>query len=103
MNKFLQELINGGSEELYNCVGVKFPDILEGKVGECFRACSSTTRDLSNVSRSLMRDLQGFDKRNLVVFVTPNLRMYMCSIGRYLTENQKKMFSLFRQNEDKLQ
>jgi hypothetical protein len=32
MNKFLQELINGGSEEFSNCVGEKFPEILEGKL-----------------------------------------------------------------------
>jgi hypothetical protein len=32
MNKFLQELINGGSEGLYNCVGVYFPKILEGSL-----------------------------------------------------------------------
>jgi hypothetical protein len=68
---------------------VYFPEILEGKVGECFRAHYSSKRDLSNVSRSLMKDLQqcDYDKENLVVFVTLNLRMYMGSIGRYLTKH----------------
>jgi hypothetical protein len=58
MNKFLQELINGGSEELYNCVGENFPEILQVKVGECFRAHPSIKRDLP---RSLMRDLPDCD------------------------------------------
>jgi hypothetical protein len=38
MDRFLQQLVDGGSEELYNCVGHKFPELLEGKVGKCFRA-----------------------------------------------------------------
>jgi hypothetical protein len=62
MNKFLQEIINGGTEELYNCVGEKFPEILEGKVEECFMARLSTNQDLSNVSRSILRSIQECDK-----------------------------------------
>jgi hypothetical protein len=61
MNKFLLELINGGSENVFNCVGETFPEILQGKVEECFRA-RTAKRDLSLISRSLIRDYQECDK-----------------------------------------
>jgi hypothetical protein len=57
LNKFLQELINDGSEELYDCVSEKFTEILEAKIGECFRA-QTAKRDLSVISRTRLRVIQ---------------------------------------------
>jgi hypothetical protein len=62
MDTFLHELIRGGSENLYSCVGETFPDILEGRVGECFRAHTSKRQNLAHISRSLMRSLHECDK-----------------------------------------
>jgi hypothetical protein len=62
MTKFLQELIIGGSENLRNCVGESFPKILEGKVGECFRARTTKRQNLAHISRSMMRSYHECDK-----------------------------------------
>jgi hypothetical protein len=64
MNKFLQELITGGSENLYNCVGAKFPELLEGKVEKCFKELSSKRNVSKNIFRSWIRSLEECDKEN---------------------------------------
>jgi hypothetical protein len=55
MEKFCQELIIGGSELLCNCLGESFPEILEGKVRECYRAQTSKRQNLAHIGRSMMR------------------------------------------------
>jgi hypothetical protein len=85
-------------EGLYSCVGVYFPEIVEGKFGECVRARYSTKRGLSNVSRNLMRDLQLCDERKFSCIYNTQSTYYMGSIGRYLTENIRE-FNFFLQSK----
>jgi hypothetical protein len=68
-------------------VGEKFPEILEGKVGECFRAHSSTKRDLSG---SWIRDLQecDYDKGKCSCICNTQSPYVYDLIGRGLTEKQ---------------
>jgi hypothetical protein len=102
MDKFLQELISGGSENLCNCVGEKFPEILEGKVEKCFRAHSTKRNVSKNITDLGSGRWKSVIKKNFGVLVTPTLHMYMGWIGKYLTKI-KISLSLFSQNEDKLQ
>jgi hypothetical protein len=62
MEKFCQELIIGGSEHLCNCLGESFPEILEGKVRECYRAQNSKRLNLAHIGRSMMRSYHECDR-----------------------------------------